>query len=100
MMITSSASCCTNYIWDSERGGSASAPRGVWKRGQLWDVQVHDTAFARISVLEPREPEDSASFSPHASHLPCEHGTDELTCSLQSLLPPPDPTRSLVSLVV
>lgn len=69
-------------------------------RGQLWDVQVRDTAFPRISVLEPRDPENSASFSPHTSHLSCEHGTDELTCSLQILLPPPDPKRSLVSLSV
>ena len=66
-------------------------------RGQLWDVQVADTAFPRISVLEPG---DSASFSPHASHLLCQHGTDELTGSLQSLLLPPEPKRSLVSLVV
>lgn len=44
-------------------------------RGQ----QVHDTAFPRLSVLEPRDHEDSASFSPRASHLSCEHGTDELT---------------------
>lgn len=40
-MITSSASCCTNYIWGSECGGCASAARGVLMSGQLCVVQVH-----------------------------------------------------------
>lgn len=68
--------------------------------GQLWSVQVHGTAFPTVSMLEPGDAEDSASFSPRASRLSCDHGTDELTCSLQSVLPPPDPERSLISLVV